>query len=102
MAVNDQYKGEFMPGISAGAPNLAPGTPGASGQAADSAGTTVTPPWGGYQDRYPASTGGTVEPGQSEPTAISPGPAEDYTDTDAGSGHAGHFPRRPWQQSGGA
>lgn len=90
MAVNDQYRGEFMPGISAGVPNLAPGSPGASGDAADDDGAgRVTPPWGPSQDsaRYPASTSGTVLPGQVDVSDISPGPQAGYVDTNAGRGN---------------
>jgi hypothetical protein len=102
VAVNDQYRGEFMPGISAGAEGAfrAPGSSGASGGQADSTGTDVTPPWGGHQDRYPAAAG-TVEPGQNEPTPVSPGPASGYTSTGAGAGSGSHYPRRPGQQPDG-
>ena len=88
MAINDQYTGDFFPGISSGAEGLfrAPGSAGASGSAADSAGTTVTPPWGGSQDRYPASTGGTVQPGQNE-DGFAGMPESFTTSTGAGRGN---------------
>jgi hypothetical protein len=105
MAVNDQYKGEFMPGISAGAPNLSPGTTGASGPGADSADAgPVTSPDGGWQpaSRFSTSTSGTVLAGQVDDSPVSPGPASGpgntYGDTGAGSGRPSHFPRRSWQQ----
>jgi hypothetical protein len=95
---SDEMRDPF-PGIRWGGPS-APGSAGASGGAADSepAGA-VTPPWGPSQPaaRYPASTGGTVEPGQADASRISPGPQADYSDTGAGAGHAGHYPRRDWQ-----
>ncbi len=101
MAVNDGISGRVkdpFPGVSAGAPNLAPGTPGASGAAADDAPAEVTPPAGEWWDREPASTGGTVEPGQSEPTAISTGPGDDYVSQGPHPDRTDHFQRYPWQQ----
>jgi hypothetical protein len=93
VAINDQYTGEFLPGVTSGAegPFRPPGSSGASGQPADSVSAEVTPATGASQDRYPGAAG-TVQPGQSETTAIAPGPAEDYTSTGAGEGNPSHFP----------
>jgi hypothetical protein len=91
---------ESFPGVATGADTTgAPGTAGASGRAADSAGATVTPPWGGHQDRYPASAG-TLQPDQDTPSVITGGDGG-YHDTGAGSGRAGHYPRKSWQQPNG-
>lgn len=107
---SDHVPDEFMPGIRSGTLPTgtgAPGSPSASGRAADAVTTTVTPPWGGSQDRYPASTGGTVEPGQSGDTPISPGPASGtgntYTTTGAGDGTTmtNEHGRYPWQARAG-
>jgi hypothetical protein len=99
---SDRVPDEFMPGIRSGAPNLAPGSPPASGRAADDApaGPVSLPVLGTWQpsSRYDASTGGTVMPGQVDASDISPGPESDYSDTGAGSGRASHYPRRSWQQ----
>lgn len=106
MAVNDQYKAgfEFFPGIRSGADAFRPpGTTGASGSAADDTGAgPVTLPSGAWQPaaRYLASTGGTTQPGQSETTAISPGPQPGYVDTNSGRGRVmtNELDRYPWQQ----
>jgi len=104
MAVNDQYRGEFMPGISAGVPNNAPGTPGASGDAADDegAGRITLQGVGAWQPgaRYPAATGGTVLPDQTATSPIVPGPQSGLTSTGAGRGSGEHYPRRPGQEGG--
>jgi hypothetical protein len=101
VAVNDQYKGEFMPGIRSGAPNLSPGSQGASGPGADSepAGP-VTLPGGAWQPgaRYSAPTSGTVLSGQADTNQIVPGPQDGLTSTGAGEGSAGHWRRYSWQE----
>jgi hypothetical protein len=94
---SDRVPDEFMPGIRSGVPNLAPGTQGARGDAADSAGATVTPPAGTWQDRYPAAAG-TVQPDQVSGSQILPGPQSDYESTGAGGGSADHWKRHDWQE----
>jgi hypothetical protein len=102
IANSDRVPDEFMPGIRSGVPNLAPGSPPASGRAADDelAGPVTLQGIGAWQPgtRYAASTGGTVMPGQVDASDISPGPESDFSDTGAGSGRASHYPRRSWQQ----
>jgi hypothetical protein len=85
---SDFVPAESFPGVPTGADSTgAPGTSGASGRPADSAGATVTGPAGSWQDRFPAGSG-TVQPGQSEPTAINPDAGTgSYTDTGAGRGN---------------
>jgi hypothetical protein len=103
MAVNDGIGNDIrdpFPGISAGVPNLSPGTPGASGDAADDEGAgRVTFPSGAWQPgaRYPASSGGTVLPDQMGTSPVSPGPAQHYVDTGAGRGDANPY-RHPAQE----
>jgi hypothetical protein len=80
----------------------APGSPGGHGQAADNVtGVRVTSPTGGYYDQNLASTGGTVEPGQSDPSAIAPDAGGSFTDTGAGQGGTDHWKRYSWQQGRG-
>jgi hypothetical protein len=88
MPVNDQYRGEFVPGISSGAEGTfrAPGSAGASGPPADSVSVMVTPPAGSHQDQFQASAG-TVRAGQVDVSEIAPGPQSDYESTGAGQGN---------------
>jgi hypothetical protein len=101
MAANDGIGNPVrdpFPGIRLPDGTGAPGSGGARGDAADDAATMVTPMTGAHQDRY-SGHAGTVEPGQSEPTAINPNQGTgSYTDTGAGQGSGQHYPRRPWQQ----
>jgi hypothetical protein len=100
---------ESFPGIAIPDGTGAPGSSGASGSAADDAGAGhVTLASGAWQEgaRYPAATGGTVMPGQSGQTVISPGPdsgPDSYTDTGAGHGRTmtSEAHRYPWQQPAG-
>ena len=82
----------------------APGTAGDTGSAADDTGAgAVTLPSGAWQEgaRYPATTSGTLQPDQTDVSPISPGPQDDYSDTGAASGRAGHWKRYGWQQPDG-
>src|SRR5262249_2784528 len=102
VAINDGIGNDIkdpFPGVSAGVPNHAPGSAGASGSAADSAGTTVVPPDGSWQNAFPAASG-TVQPGQVSDSAIVPGPSSGLASTGAGSGGTGHWKRYPWQNGG--
>ena len=89
MAANDQYSGEFMPGITAGTPD-ASGSQGPSGRAADAAVADVTPATGAHQDAYAASAG-TLQPGQNEGF---PGGADSGAYTSTGAGHGNPNPHR--------
>jgi hypothetical protein len=95
-----------MPGIASGAESTgAPGSAGSHGTGADSvpAGAITRPDGLSMPDARPdgGPTHGTVMPGQSGETPISYGPADQYTDTGAGSGSGTHYPRRPGQQPNG-
>jgi hypothetical protein len=103
VAVNDGIGNDVrpsFPGLQTGAPNRAPGTAGASGDAADDAGTRITFAGGNWQPaaRVPVATSGTVLPDQVSTNQIVPGPQDGLSSTGAGDGRAGHFPRRSWQQ----
>lgn len=84
----------------------APGSPGATGDAADNvaAGPTSLPMLGTWQStsRYDADTSGTLQAGQTDPNVIAPAPAGSFASTGAGRGQPSHFPRRPWQQPDGS
>jgi hypothetical protein len=102
MAINDGIGNPVrdpFPGIALPDGSGAPGSAGASGRPADSAGATVTPPAGTSQDRYPAAAG-TVQPDQVSTNQIVPGPASGLTSTGAGQGSGSHYPRRSWQDGG--
>lgn len=74
----------------------APGSAGARGDAADNTEAgPVTPPTGTWQPsaRFGASANGTMMPDQTADSAISVGPESAYSDTNAGKGRAGHWPR---------
>ena len=99
MAANDgDHPTRELFGVPLPSSTGAPGTSPATGRArADSAGTTVTGPAGSWQDRF-AAVSGTVQPGQSEDSPVSPGPAQDYVSDGPKPDRSGHYPRRDWQQ----
>ena len=77
------------------------GSSGATGPPADETSTRITPSTGSAQDAYTASAG-TIQPGQTSESVISPGPASGpgntYSDTGAGDGGTDHWKRYDWQQ----
>ena len=98
MAVNDQYTDPpfGLPGdyTSTGAM----GSSGASGPPADEMTTRITPSTGSEQDAYTASAG-TIQPGQTSASVISPGPAADYASKGPmpDRGHTDPWTRYDWQ-----
>jgi len=74
------------------------GSSGASGPPADETSTRVTPATGSEQDAYTASAG-TIQPGQTSESVISPGPAADYASKGPmpDRGHTDPWTRYDWQ-----
>jgi hypothetical protein len=78
----------------------APGSAVDRGPAEDDVGAgRITPPWGPSQDsaRYPAATGGTVEPNQVVPNVIVAADESGLASTGAGGGHTDPWRRFDWQ-----
>jgi hypothetical protein len=94
VAINDGISGgdvrPSFPGLETGAEGAfrAPGSPGASGDAADDTGTRITFAGGNWQPaaRVAVSTSGTVMPNQDDVSQIAPGPQSGYYRTGAGQG----------------
>jgi hypothetical protein len=106
VAINDGIGKDVrppFPGIETGIPNHAPGSRCASGAPADdiAAGPVSLPMIGAWQEssRYDGGATSTMMAGQTDDSAISPGPAGAYGDTGAGAGRGSHYPRRDWQQA---